>query len=390
MTAGTSSLEFVLAAACCRLPGVARDLAVRGAAAQVEWRSFERVARRHRIEGLAHAALSAAGVAPVGDSLRRAASTIARDGVLMAAETARLQAALDAAGVVNLVLKGATLDILAWGRIGLKRAWDIDLLALPADAVRARAVLERAGYALDDPADGSEAAFETWVILAKEAVFRHRASGLVVELHWRATDVAMLLPGLSAASPARTVSLSAGLSLRTFADDDLFAYLCVHGTSHAWARLKWLADLGAVLARLDEGGRCALWRRASDLGAGRCPTVALLLCERILGLALPDSAVASIRADRKAARLVALALDAMAGGQGAEIAARPLMSERILLSHLTFADGWDFLVAEARRQAVSVDDRMRLRLPRAIAFLYAPLRGPLFLWRRFRRVLRRS
>ena len=397
VTAGSLSPEFVLAAACCRPGGATRDLTVRAAAEPVDWARFGRVATRHRIEGLVHAALAAAGVTAegaVGDALRRAAAETARAGLRMAAESSRLQGALDQAGVASLVLKGATLDVLAWGRIGLKRAWDIDLLVTQTDARRVRAVLEREGYDIEGPPSNprdvaSASGFDLWTGLAKEAVFRHHESGVVVELHWRLTDVATLLPDLSARSPAQTVRLSDSLSLRTLADGELFAYLCVHGASHAWSRLKWLADLGALLARQDDAGRVSLYRRAEALNAGNCPASALLLCDRLLDLPLPSAIAAEILANRKAARLAAVAIRAMTGDGGAEIAARPLAAERILLSHFLFADGWPFRMAELRRQWVSVDDRMRLRLPPSLAFLYGPLRAPLWIWRRLRRLFRR-
>jgi hypothetical protein len=385
MRAEPLAAEFCLAAACCRLPGRERDEAVRAAAASVDWGGFERVAARHRIEGLVHAALVAAGVTPdaaAAEALRHAAGVIVREGLAMAAETARLQGLLDAAGIANLVLKGATLDILAWGRIGLKRSQDIDLLVAVERVGPARTVLEQAGYRLERPADGAPGAFETWVALAKEAVFRHPGLDCLVELHWRLADVAALLPGLSVCSKTQSVALSPSLSLRTLAHEELFAYLCVHGASHAWSRLKWLADLGALLARGGEAERERLYQRAGDLGAGRCPATALLLCDRLLGVPLPPGRTAEIRADRKAARLAGVALDALAGGGGAELTDRPLGPERVLLSHFLFADGCHFLIAEWRRQWVSLDDRMRLRLPPRLAFLYTVVRIPLWVRRR--------
>jgi hypothetical protein len=84
--------------------------------------------------------------------------------------------------------------------------------------------------------------------------------------------------------------------------------------------------------------------------------------------------------------LAALAVDALTHGGGAtEIADRLLFRERILLSHVLFADGWGFRWAELRRQGVSVDDRLRAPLPPGLAFLYVPLRAPSWVWRRIRR-----
>ena len=390
VTTRTLPAEFALACACCRPDGAARDSAVQAAASDIDWGRFARVLARHRVEGLAHEALRMAGVAmdaPEARSLRRTATEIGAAGLRLAAESARLQAVLDEAGIANLILKGATIDRLAWGRIGLKRAWDIDLLVLPADTGRARRVLTEAGYDLTTPEAPDEAVFETWVSLAKECVFHHRESGLVVELHWRVADAATLLPTLTARAPSQVVRLSPTLSLRTFEDAALFAYLCVHGTSHAWSRLKWLADIGAILAKRDEAGRIDLYRRARPLVAGHCPATALLLCEQLLGLPLPAALASELRANRKARRLADLALDAMTGGNGTtEIASRTLFSERILLSHLLFADGWKYLWTEGSRQSVSLHDHQRLRLPPALGFLYAPLRAPLWVWRRIRRL----
>jgi hypothetical protein len=386
--AAPADRAFRLAAACCRSAGLDRDVAVRAAAEGVDWRYFGRVVARHRVEGLAWEALSRAGVAPdaaVAMELRHAALDIAAVGLRLAVESLRLQRALDETGLANLVLKGATLDRLAWGRLGLKRAWDIDLLVLPTDAAKARAVLETAGYSLMHPAEAAPQVFATWVSLCKEAVFQRPGDGLIVELHWRLTDTALMLPNLSAASPAQTVQLADGVALRTLAPDELFAYLCVHGANHAWSRLKWLADLGGFLATLDDAGRGRLYRRARDLGAGRCPAAALLLCEALLGVRPPVEFNRAIHADIGASRLARLALDAMAGGGVDEIQERRFFNDRIVLSQLLFAEGWRFRFAEFARQSVSIDDRMTLRLPRQLSFLYPLVRAPLWIRRRLER-----
>jgi len=380
-----------LALACARPPGETRDAAVREAAAApgLDWAAAPRVLARHRIEGLAQEALSRAGVAPpagAAAALRAEALAIAALSLGLAHESARLQGLLDDAGLANLVLKGATLDMLAWGRLGLKRAWDIDLLVLPRDAARARRVLEAAGYGMIAPTDLDATAFARWTRLAKEAEFAHGQSGRVVELHWKATDPALLLWGISAASPWQSVTIGKEMALRTLQDGELFAYLSVHGCSHAWSRLKWLADAAALLARRDEAGRESLYRQAMAAGAGHCPAVTLILAEALLGLPMPAACAAEVKANRKALRLARLAWEALAGGEGeTEIAARSLLEDRIRLSQVMFADGWAYVWAELRRQAVSLDDRMSFDLPPGLAFLYAVMRAPRWLWRRFRR-----
>src|SRR5690606_15194640 len=67
------------------------------------------------------------------------------------------------------------------------------------------------------------------------------------------------------------------ITLPTLADEELFAYLCVHGASSAWFRLKWIADLAGFLhgrgaQEVDRLADCA-----AALGAGRAASQALIL-----------------------------------------------------------------------------------------------------------------
>jgi hypothetical protein len=388
-----ASPAFRLAAACCRpLDDPRRDEAVRAAAAGADWQSFVDVARRHRIEGLALEALARAGVeapGPAGERLRERARAGARRSLAQAAETVRLQCALDAGGLPNLVLKGVALDMLAWRRIGLKQAWDIDLLVLEVHVTAAVRILMRAGYVLEQPADLDDdpQAWRTWVALSKECVFRNPTSDLAVELHWRLADPAGLLPTLAATSPARRIELGPTMSVRTLGAEETFAYLCVHGTCHGWSRLKWLADVAALVQPMAPEAVTALYDRAMDLGAGRCAAVAMRLTERVLGASLPPS-LARETDDWRTRALVALAVSCLTG---ADLEGRPGLADAVRASHLLFARGTRFATAELRRQWVSVADRRRLHLPDRLEGLYHLARIPLWISRRIsRRIGRRA
>jgi hypothetical protein len=73
--------------------------------------------------------------------------------------------------------------------------------------------------------------------------------------------------------------------LPTLAGDELFAYLCVHGASSAWFRLKWIADLAALLSSCSPGEIARLYERSQQLGAGRPTAQALLLASATFGTA---------------------------------------------------------------------------------------------------------
>ena len=380
---------FVLLATCCRWPASAeRDAEVRTAADQVDWTTFAALAKRHRVEGLAHDALARARIGPpatVSEALAARASEIARQGLVLAAQAARLQQTFDAAGIPNLLLKGAALEILAYGRLGLKSAWDIDLVVPPESAARARTVLEVAGFELRGPACSTPEDFQEWMTLSKECVFVGRANDIVVELHWRLVD-GDLTPGLSASSPSKIVQAGPGVILRTLARDELIAYLMVHGASHGWSRLKWLADLNALLPQGDPAAIDEVYRSALALGAGVCAALALRLCGRLFRLEVSPNLQRELAAYAKARLLEMVALNAMAGGGGRELADRTFTEDGIIASRLLFDHGWRYRGREFRRLWVSVHDRRGIRLPQALKFLYDIIRAPSWVWRRLRRL----
>ena len=104
-------------------------------------------------------------------------------------------------------------------------------------------------------------------------------------------------------------------SLRTLGKDDLFAYICVHAAG-IFARLKWLADIAALLSKETPEEIERLFLAAKERGAGRAASVALLLAARFLGFKIPPSLFKRIDRGRAARRLAAHAVHVMAGGDG--------------------------------------------------------------------------
>lgn len=384
----SSDPAFALLLACVAWPPRPSSGAdIRAAADRVEdWDQVQRLVVRHRVARLVAEALDRAGVAPPPShrrTLMARAERAARRDALMTLETARLQALLDAARIPNLVLKGATLSALAYGQTGLKQSLDIDLLILPEHVRAASGVLEAAGYAREAPtSDLPDDRLDAVVALTREGAFRRRVDGLLVELQWRTDINPTWLAGVDASSATQTAHLEGAPPLRTLAPDLLYAYLCAHGARHGFARLKWLADLGALIARQPPGQIEALHARAEALGVGRASGLSLRLCQRLLRLELPSTLSARLSGDRALAWLEALCLDFMTGGGGAESERRPLNLYRLLVLQILLNDRWDRLAAELKLRWASPRDRLAVPLPAWASFLYPVLRVPLFVARR--------
>jgi hypothetical protein len=367
--------EFELVAACCRWPpSPARDEAVIAAAEQADWPLVARIAARHRVEGLVWNALRLAGAAvpaEVGEALQAAADRIARQNLALTAESIRLSALLDEARIRHLFVKGVTLGMLAYGSIGPKMGWDIDLL-VPEDSIEpAAAILEAAGYRLTLPGGpkGRER-LGLWHRHWKESVWMSKA-GRTVELHSRLGDNRLLLPDVGLDSPTRQVEVARDRFLATLRHDELFAYLCVHGASSAWFRLKWIADVGALLGSAPPEEVERLYRRSQEMGAARAAAQALLLCRRLFATAVSPALAAELRSDRINRWLLAIALRKLAGRTlTAELNERMLGTGTLHLMQFALRPGLRFKYAELRRRLINPLDRVAVPLPRALSFAY--------------------
>lgn len=382
-----ASPEFLLIAACCRWPpSQTRNVAVQATAAPIaDWDAVLLAARRQRVIGLVYDALLAAGVrlpaAPAAEFARRA-QAISRKNLLLATETCRLQKLFDGAEIPSVALKGVALAQLAYGSLKVKHTRDIDLLIPPDRAVAAMALVEREGYALSFPSSQLSATQRRAVVrYSREVAFIHPDNGAFLELQWRVADNPELLNEVHAGSPTQNVVIADGLSARTLARDDLFAYLCIHGAYHAWSRLKWLADLNAFIAAADADVK-HLHRHAQAKGAGFCSGQALLLCQRFFALPVPDSLASELQGTSRVRKLYAIAAETITDRARGEDSANVWAVWRGFWTQFLLGQGWAFFAAQCRTASVGIIDVVSLPLPRYLHFLYPLLRLPLWLWRR--------
>src|SRR5690606_18055592 len=112
--------------------------------------------------------------------------------------------------------------------------------------------------------------------------------------------------------PAR-VQLTPGAAVWTLAPEAAFLYLCLHGAQHAWSRLKWLADVAALVAKLDEAELTRRYAAARARGLHRAMGQALLLAERLFGVPAPAAVREDAARDAALRWLVDVAVRCMTG-----------------------------------------------------------------------------
>lgn len=318
----------------------------------------------------------------VAESLAEQATLIARQNLLHAAETWKLRRLFDEAGIPAVFVKGVSLGVLAYGSLGLKHGRDIDMLVPPAFSEQALKLLETFDCRLCQPyrqfGDGRRHLIFRY---SKDAALVNSRSGVEVELHWSLADNPLLLKNVDCASPVQIVTLTKDCCIPTLNDRDLFAYLCVHGAIHGWSRLKWLADVGALIARREDAEILALYRHAQACGAGLCAAQTLLLCERLLDWSLPAGLETELRGNPRLERLAIAAMGAMKKAV-VEIEGSFGDKVRAYLRPFSLGRGRKFFAAQLRTRSVMLVDVARFPLHPSLNFLYPFLGLPLWLWRR--------
>ncbi len=341
------------------------------------------MAAKHRVEGLIHHGLVASAVqvpAEVQEALHHRSVQIARRSLVLAGTTLAIGELFRSAGLPALFFKGSSIEMLAYGKLGLKSASDIDVIVNRADLMLAGKLLEAAGWRRLSPPPGTAPhLLEHYFDYAKDAKFLHEARGIYLELH-HALGWHDALEGVGASSPAQMIELFPGRTLPTLATEDLFIYLAVHGTAHQWSRLKWLADFGALLAGIPAFEVEQLHEAARRRGGGRLTGLALLMSHHLLGTELSRSLRATLEQDRRLMRLWGGSIAAIESATG-----RKRLGDVIKLDLQMRAD-WPAKARALRHHAVSPADLVRYPLPENLFFLYYLGRLPLALVRRaFRR-----
>lgn len=383
--------EFTVAAACCIWPpSERRELAICSAVGeQIDWDRLLRVVKRHCVAGLVHDGLARAGISVPPDFARQIqnlATGIARQNLQYAAESLRIQQLFDEAGVPLLFVKGVTLAQLVYGSLALKHSWDIDVLVTPDAVPEALQLLATAGYHAFPPLPPiTDRRYQRWIKFTREYVLFHGTNSVHVEIHWRLVDNSYFLPGISARSPTRMVAISDGAGLRTLLDDDLFAYLCVHGASHGWSRLKWLADVGALIAGDSASDAERRLEAAKSVNAEDCLAQTFLLCSRLLGTPSLTALSQKLRLSYRYRWLEHTALNAMTNRNAeTEWGEAPFYKVPILISHFMLGRGWQFAVNELWNKLNGPYELQYATLPNWLGFLYPLFRVALWIKRRGR------
>jgi Uncharacterised nucleotidyltransferase len=391
--------ELALVIACSRWPlGETERREIRTlAAAPINWDRFLAWVQRNRIAPLVYRNLQVAGSSLVPDAIfLQLQSEFSRNALRVVAqvtEAARISRLLADAGIRSMIIKGPVLSQLAFGDPVLRESKDVDLV-IDADRVpEVDRMIIKAGYRRLIP-DIELTSLFVEIYLRRRCQFTYylEKSNCYLELHWRLTANPLLMPFDSKMSWRRTEPVYvAGAKFVTLPDEELLLYLCVHGSVHMWFRLKWLADIAALLQKMRPEAIDRIASRARALKLDRSFHQAIILANKLMRARVAPKLLLNACRDKAAKHLAIAACRALnwqnSPGEPMET---QWFSAWVNWHGFNLRPGLRFRWGELQNQMFSPEDVTRFRLPERLFFLYVPLRPVSWIVRSVQRLLTRS
>jgi len=152
-------------------------------------------------------------------------------------------------GIEVIPFKGPLLSSQLYGSANYRWSSDVDILINDYDLWRADHILKENGYKPIGPDfELSERQFN--YLKKRISTFNYLKDSICVELQWRFFSGHHTYPIPITELFARSQKIPFhSLIVNGLKDDDLFLYLCIHGSFHKYKRLFWLSDIYLLLKK---------------------------------------------------------------------------------------------------------------------------------------------
>ena len=270
-----------------------------------DWSRLLALAEEHRVLGHLAVRLRELNESFVPTDMRQAVQEHHRaqafSTLRMTAELFRLFELFAARGIPALVVKGPVLAMHAYADPAMRSYGDLDLLVRQRDIRRATESLQAAGYEATVPLSAIDAGK-----IPGQFLFAKPDANLLVELHndFTLRYFPRRLP-LEKLFARRVLVRLDGHEAPALAVEDELVYICVHGATHLWERLSWIADVAGLVTRQSGIDWQGVAKMAQDVGAERMLRTGLRLASDLLQARLPNAVRAATERDRGAAKLAA-------------------------------------------------------------------------------------
>jgi putative nucleotidyltransferase-like protein len=303
-TSATLEAEWsLLRAACCDIPQLEKQARLRQSLRQpIRWKLLFDLAERHGTQPLLYQALvdvenevEDAIPAEQKSALEQRYQTNLHKALFLSRELIRIVDRLSSLNIDVMPYKGLALAEIIYGDIALRQSGDIDLLIRPQDLPRIRDAVRELGYTPHLAL--SEVEERDYLTSGYEYVFDGTAGPNLLEVQWAIQPRFYAVDFDMASLFQRAISINvAGHTMKTLSFEDLLLALSAHAAKHVWARLVWLCDIARIMS-LPTLNWIWIHSEAEALGILRIVRVTMLLANRLVGVAIPAAAQASLAED---------------------------------------------------------------------------------------------
>lgn len=282
----------------------------------INWSLFYRLVRRHRVWHPVRKALipvnHSESTIPIAQALSNHCQRDQRRILITAGETIRIARAFEKKAIAHCFVKGTLLNVHLYGGLNTRPCKDIDVWVDANTYAEAMATLIELGYQKTYPTYDLTGFKEAYYLSHKhDLAFTHPTLHVVVELHFKLNYFGIDF------FPLNTVPLSriGLLNVPILAPEDHYhlLYLMIHGSIHAWLRLRWLHDIALFI----DSNRCDLndvWRLAGLLKCQHIVEQTLILVNTLFSTHHSALAPFIQSPSRRAMRLASLAQQLIGSG----------------------------------------------------------------------------
>jgi hypothetical protein len=294
---------LLLLTACSEIPRQEKIDRIRLQSRQaIRWKLLFDLAERHGVQPLLYRTLADAqdgidDVVPPAEmsQLRQSNQNNLHKALLLSRELIRIVDHMASLGIEVMPYKGLALAEAIYGDIALRQSGDIDLLIHPQDLPRVRDAARELGFT--PHLSLSKVEENAYLNSGYEYAFDGAAGPNLLEVQWaiqpRFYSIDFDMPALFQRAVTVTV---AGHPVKTPSPEDLFLVLSAHAAKHVWGRLIWLCDIARLMS-LSTLNWNWIGSQAEALGIARIIGVTMLLANRLLDVAIPPAAQASLPED---------------------------------------------------------------------------------------------
>lgn len=275
---------------------------------EAEWEQFIALAVAQKVGPLVAATLLAQTCATLPLAVAARLKTIlaqsAQRSLLQFGELLRVQSRLRAEGIPMLFFKGQMLAQQAYGNLGLRSCFDLDIFVHQSDVLRVKPMLADLGYRPEFAFLPHQEA--DLLRMECEYPFIREDGAARIDLQWQPRARYFSFPVSAEALWMRNQRVRLqNFELDTFALADLLLLLVAHGAKHTWNKLEQVCALAALLHRHPGVDWAGLQQAARAAGAERMLWLAVSLVVTHFQAPVPLDLAARAAKDPQVAALTA-------------------------------------------------------------------------------------